>query len=167
LQRIQVTLFDANHCAGAVMFLIEDQGNAILYTGDIRGMGLYFWSRLMCAHELLNGFSGNLVGKFFDQEPGPHSLRMWFEITGYNLPGHDFCRQEPDIPNLSIQVSRDPGAIRKGEELPTRNYILFESLDLWIRRSLASSIYCFKFQGMAVSVVDSWSSLSNVHTDTR
>lgn len=33
---IQVTLIDANHCIGAVMFLIEGGGNAILYTGDIR-----------------------------------------------------------------------------------------------------------------------------------
>ncbi len=33
---IQVTLLDANHCAGAVMFLIEDSAKAILYTGDIR-----------------------------------------------------------------------------------------------------------------------------------
>ena len=32
-----MTLLDANHCAGAVMFLIEGQGKAILYTGDIRG----------------------------------------------------------------------------------------------------------------------------------
>lgn len=33
---ICVTLFDANHCSGAAMFLIEGQGKAILYTGDVR-----------------------------------------------------------------------------------------------------------------------------------
>ncbi|KAK5018274.1 swr1 complex component [Cryomyces antarcticus] len=33
---IRVTLFDANHCTGAVMFLIQGDGKAILYTGDIR-----------------------------------------------------------------------------------------------------------------------------------
>lgn len=33
---IRVTLFDANHCVGAVSFLIEGNGKAILYTGDIR-----------------------------------------------------------------------------------------------------------------------------------
>lgn len=33
---VRVTLFDANHCVGAVMFLIEGGGKAILYTGDIR-----------------------------------------------------------------------------------------------------------------------------------
>lgn len=36
-RRIRVTLFDANHCPGAVMFLIEGGGKAIIYTGDIRG----------------------------------------------------------------------------------------------------------------------------------
>ncbi len=35
-QTIRVTLLDANHCIGAVMFLIEGDGKAVLYTGDIR-----------------------------------------------------------------------------------------------------------------------------------
>jgi hypothetical protein len=33
---IRVTLVDANHCVGAVMFLIEGDSKAVLYTGDIR-----------------------------------------------------------------------------------------------------------------------------------
>ncbi|KAF4632007.1 hypothetical protein G7Y89_g6124 [Cudoniella acicularis] len=35
-QEIQVTLFNANHCTGAVMFLFESDDKAVLYTGDIR-----------------------------------------------------------------------------------------------------------------------------------
>jgi hypothetical protein len=35
-KQIRVTLFDANHCVGAVMFLIEGDNKAVLYTGDIR-----------------------------------------------------------------------------------------------------------------------------------
>jgi DNA cross-link repair 1C protein len=35
-KHIKVTLFDANHCPGSVMFLIQGDHKAILYTGDIR-----------------------------------------------------------------------------------------------------------------------------------
>ncbi|CAD0101067.1 unnamed protein product, partial [Aureobasidium mustum] len=35
-QSIRVTLFDANHCLGSCMFLIEGNSKAILYTGDLR-----------------------------------------------------------------------------------------------------------------------------------
>ncbi|CEJ54098.1 hypothetical protein PMG11_00421 [Penicillium brasilianum] len=36
IKNIRVTLIDANHCPGSVMFLIEGDGKTILYTGDIR-----------------------------------------------------------------------------------------------------------------------------------
>jgi DNA cross-link repair 1C protein len=36
LENIRVTLFDSNHCPGAVMFLIEGDNKAVLYTGDVR-----------------------------------------------------------------------------------------------------------------------------------
>ena len=33
---LSVDTLKANHCLGAVMFLIEGRGQSILYTGDIR-----------------------------------------------------------------------------------------------------------------------------------
>lgn len=45
---IRVTLFDANHCPGAVMFLIEGDSKAILYTGDIRSEA--WWVNSLIRH---------------------------------------------------------------------------------------------------------------------
>ncbi|KAL4989522.1 hypothetical protein BDW68DRAFT_186362 [Aspergillus falconensis] len=48
---IRVTLLDANHCIGAVMFLIEGAGKAILYTGDIRAES--WWVDSLIRHPIL------------------------------------------------------------------------------------------------------------------
>ncbi|KAL4918257.1 hypothetical protein BDW62DRAFT_217633 [Aspergillus aurantiobrunneus] len=48
---IRVTLLDANHCTGAVMFLIEGGGKAILYTGDIRAEP--WWVDSLIRHPIL------------------------------------------------------------------------------------------------------------------
>ncbi|KAK6428281.1 hypothetical protein LTR95_015577 [Oleoguttula sp. CCFEE 5521] len=48
---LRVTLLDANHCVGAVMFLIEGDGKAILYTGDIRSE--IWWVNALTRHSML------------------------------------------------------------------------------------------------------------------
>ncbi|KAF8474289.1 hypothetical protein BDZ91DRAFT_713996 [Kalaharituber pfeilii] len=48
---VRVTLFDANHCSGAVMFLIEDTRHSILYTGDIRAEP--WWVESIARHPAL------------------------------------------------------------------------------------------------------------------
>ncbi|KAF2717878.1 hypothetical protein K431DRAFT_195009, partial [Polychaeton citri CBS 116435] len=48
---IQATLFDANHCIGAVMILIQGHGRTVLYTGDIRSE--VWWVDALTRHPLL------------------------------------------------------------------------------------------------------------------
>jgi DNA cross-link repair 1C protein len=48
---IRVTLFDANHCVGAVCFLIEGGGKAIIYTGDVRAES--WWVNSLCRNPIL------------------------------------------------------------------------------------------------------------------
>lgn len=53
---LRVTLFDANHCIGAVMFLVQGRdGSAILYTGDIRAET--WWVNSLVRNPLLLPYS--------------------------------------------------------------------------------------------------------------
>jgi DNA cross-link repair 1C protein len=54
---IRVTLFDANHCVGAVMFLIEGDGKSVLYTGDIRSE--LWWVNNLARHPLMLAYTLN------------------------------------------------------------------------------------------------------------
>jgi DNA cross-link repair 1C protein len=58
LEKIRVTLFDANHCPGAVLFLIEGDGKAILYTGDIRSEP--WWVNSLVRNPVLLPYTGGL-----------------------------------------------------------------------------------------------------------
>ncbi|KAK5130529.1 hypothetical protein LTR08_001959 [Meristemomyces frigidus] len=48
---MRLTLFDANHCVGAVAFLIEGDGKAVMYTGDVRSEP--WWVKTLTRHPLL------------------------------------------------------------------------------------------------------------------
>ena len=59
---IKVTLFNANHCVGAAMFLIEGGGKAILYTGDIRSEA--WWVNSLTSNPLLLSYvADELIGQ--------------------------------------------------------------------------------------------------------
>lgn len=58
LEKIRVTLFDANHCPGAVMFLLERDSTAILYTGDIRSES--WWINSLARHPVVLPYTTGL-----------------------------------------------------------------------------------------------------------
>ncbi|KAG8533820.1 uncharacterized protein KY384_001561 [Bacidia gigantensis] len=55
---IRVTLLDANHCVGAVMFLIQDVSKTVLYTGDIRSEP--WWVETLTRHPVIIPYAHGL-----------------------------------------------------------------------------------------------------------
>ncbi|GAB7364671.1 hypothetical protein MBLNU230_g5473t1 [Neophaeotheca triangularis] len=100
---IRVTLFDANHCVGAVMFLIEDEHNAILYTGDIRSEA--WW---------VNAITRNPIFIPYVFSPGRTPLRrldnVYLDTTFATKadPYRDFPSKADGITELLEKVSQYP-----------------------------------------------------------
>ncbi|KAI9367456.1 hypothetical protein BJX61DRAFT_304200 [Aspergillus egyptiacus] len=74
---IRVTLLDANHCTGAVMFLIEGDRKAILYTGDIRAES--WWVDSLIRHPILIPYTlGNKrLDRLYLDTTFAHTLRSF------------------------------------------------------------------------------------------
>jgi hypothetical protein len=79
-RKIRVTLFDANHCVGAVMFLIEGDGpeaKAILYTGDVRSER--WWVDSLSRYPVLNQYLSH-----FGKEPRKRLDMIYLDTTFAN-----------------------------------------------------------------------------------
>lgn len=100
---IRVTLFDANHCVGAVMFLIEGDGKAILYTGDIRSES--WWVNNLLRNPLLLPYVASK-----DQPPLKRLDNMYLDTTFANKAAmyHQFPSKASGVMELLRKASQYP-----------------------------------------------------------
>ncbi|KAI5849762.1 hypothetical protein BZA05DRAFT_401479 [Tricharina praecox] len=93
---VRVTLIDANHCVGAVIFLFEGDGKAILYTGDIRAEA--WWVEYIARHPVLLPYS-----------TGVKRLDMIYLDTSCAAKGLDkFSSKREGVADLLRQLDRYP-----------------------------------------------------------
>ncbi|CUS12066.1 unnamed protein product [Tuber aestivum] len=110
---LRVTLFDvrcpvklpeeaktaqANHCPGAVMFLMEGDGKAILYTGDIRAEK--WWVDYLKRHPILVPYAVGL--KTLDK------IYLDTSFAGRSKIHEVFCSKQDGIHELLSQVRKYP-----------------------------------------------------------
>jgi len=104
-KKIRVTLFDANHCAGTVMFLIEGNGRAILYAGDIRSEGWWVDRLVRCPMLLPYAVqSGRVSHQRFDCI----YLDTTFVVTGRENSYSRFPSKAEGLSELLEKVSKYP-----------------------------------------------------------
>ncbi|KAJ5746615.1 DNA repair metallo-beta-lactamase [Penicillium odoratum] len=132
-KHVRVTLFDANHCAGAVMFLIEGAGKAILYTGDIRAES--WWTNALARHPVLVPYT--LGQKRLD--------KVYLDTTfaGASNPLREFPSKAEGLAEL----------IRKVEAYPKETVFYFRAWtfgyeDVWVALSTAlnSKVHLDQYQ---------------------
>ncbi|KAJ5363913.1 uncharacterized protein N7496_009626 [Penicillium cataractarum] len=99
IKKIRVTLIDANHCPGSVMFLIEGNGKSILYTGDIRAEK--WWVDSLIRNPFLIPYT--LAGKQLDN--------LYLDTTYLRhagIPPEKFSSKAEGIAELLERVQRFP-----------------------------------------------------------
>ena len=95
---IRVTLFDANHCIGSVMFLIEGNGHAILYTGDVRSEP--WWVNSLVQNPILLPYASGM------RRLDSIYLDTTFAATGYHF--REFPSKMSGVEELLAKVSKYP-----------------------------------------------------------
>ena len=95
---IRVTLLDANHCPGAVMFLIEGDGKAILYTGDVRAES--WWVNSIAQNPLIVPYTCDL--KHLD------CIYLDTTFATHDKPYRDFQTKAEGLKELLDKVGRRP-----------------------------------------------------------
>jgi DNA cross-link repair 1C protein len=104
-RKIQVTAFDANHCVGACMFLIEGDGKAILYTGDIRSE--VWWVNSLVRNPILLPYACPSNGESIKRLDSIY-LDTTFVVNGTEDPYREFTSKAEGLHELLRKVAQYP-----------------------------------------------------------
>jgi len=102
---VRVTLLDANHCVGAVMFLIEGGGKAVLYTGDIRSES--WWVDSLKRNPVLASYSAPPGGAPLNKLDCIY-LDTTFVVSGREDPYCHFPPKADGLAELLQKVAQYP-----------------------------------------------------------
>lgn len=104
-REIKVTLFDANHCVGAVMFLVEGDGKAVLYTGDIRSE--MWWVNSLTRNPIMLPYvaSGSMDAQ---RKLDCIYLDTTFVVSGREAPFAEFPSKADGLRELLGKVAQYP-----------------------------------------------------------